>query len=65
MKSIRHIFSVLVIILIAVLAAGTIVERLHGSEFALTHVYATWWFVGLWELPKFIAQYVSISIGSV
>ena len=50
MKQLRHIVSVLVIILIAVLAAGTVVERLHGSEYALTHVYATWWFVGLWTL---------------
>ena len=50
MKQLRHILSVLVIILIAVLAAGTIVERLHGSEFALEHVYGTWWFVGLWAL---------------
>ncbi len=48
MKYIRHITSVLVIILIAVLAAGTVVEKLHGSEFALAHVYSTWWFVGLW-----------------
>ena len=42
MKSIRNIVSVLVIVLIAVLAAGTVVERLHGSEFALAHVYDTW-----------------------
>ena len=48
MKKIRHIVSILVIILIAVLAAGTVVEKLHGSEFALSHVYGTWWFVGLW-----------------
>ena len=50
MKYIRHITSVLVIILIAVLAAGTIVEKLHGSEFALGHVYSAWWFVGLWAV---------------
>ena len=50
MKLLRHITSVLVIILIAVLASGTIVERLHGSEFALAHVYGTWWFVALWVL---------------
>ena len=50
MKYVRHITSVLVIILIAVLAAGTVVEKLHGSEFALAHVYSTWWFVGLWAL---------------
>ena len=50
MKYIRHITSVLIIILIAVLAAGTIVEKLHGSDFALAHVYSAWWFVGLWAL---------------
>lgn len=50
MKYVRHITSVLLIILIAVLAAGTIVEKLHGSEFALAHVYSAWWFVGLWAL---------------
>ena len=50
MKYIRHITSVLVIILIAVLAAGTIVEKLHGSDFALAHVYSAWWFVGLWTV---------------
>lgn len=50
MKTIRHIVSVLVIVLIAVLAAGTVVERLHGTDFALEHVYGTWWFVGLWAI---------------
>ena len=50
MKQIRHIVSVLVIVLITVLAAGTVVEKLHGSDFALEHVYGTWWFVGLWAL---------------
>ena len=60
MKSIRHIFSVLVIILIAALAAGTVVERLHGSEFALTHVYATWWFVGLWALVAGLMVYMAV-----
>ena len=60
MKSIRHIVSVLVIILIAVLAAGTVVEKLHGSEFALTHVYGTWWFVGLWALVAGLMVYMSV-----
>ena len=48
MKHFRHIVSVLVILLITVLAVGTIVERLHGSDFARSHVYGTWWFVVLW-----------------
>jgi len=60
MKSIRHIVSVLVIVLIAVLAAGTIVEKLHGSEFALTHVYGTWWFVGLWALVAGFIVYMAV-----
>ena len=60
MKSIRHIVSVLVIILIAVLAAGTIVEKLHGSEFALSHVYGTWWFVGLWALLAGLMVYMTV-----
>ena len=50
MKQLRHLVSVLVILLIAVLAAGTIVEKLHGSDFARIHVYSAWWFVALWAL---------------
>ena len=50
MKQIRHILSVLVIVLIVVLATGTVVERLHGSEFSIAYMYGTWWFVGLWAL---------------
>ena len=55
MKHIRHITSVLVIILIAVLAAGTIVERLHGSDFARSHIYSAWWFVALWAVFGIVA----------
>ena len=50
MKKIRHFVSVLMIVLVAVLAAGTVVERLHGSDYALSHVYGAWWFVALWGL---------------
>ena len=60
MKYLRHITTVLVIILIAVLAAGTIVEKLHGSEFALAHVYSAWWFVGLWALLAGIIVYMAL-----
>ena len=60
MKYVRHITSVLIIILIAVLAAGTIVEKLHGSEFALAHVYGTWWFVGLWTLLAGLIIYMAV-----
>ena len=60
MKYIRHFTSVLVFILISVLAAGTIVERQHGSEFAIAHVYSTWWFVGLWALLAGLLVYMSV-----
>jgi len=60
MKSIRHIVSVLIIVLIAVLAAGTVVEKLHGSDFALAHVYGTWWFVGLWALVAGLMVYMAV-----
>jgi len=60
MKYVRHIISVLIIILIAVLAAGTIVEKLHGSEFALSHVYGTWWFVCLWALVSGLMVYMAV-----
>ena len=43
------------ILLIAVLAAGTIVEKLHGTDFASSHVYGTWWFVALWAVFLVVA----------
>ncbi len=60
MKYVRHITSVLVIILIAVLAVGTVVEKLHGSDFALAHVYSAWWFVGLWALMAGLLVYMAV-----
>ena len=60
MKQLRHIISVLIILLITVMAAGTVVEKLHGSEFALDHVYATWWFVGLWALVAALMVFMAV-----
>ena len=60
MKYVRHITSVLVIVLITVLAAGTIVEKLHGSEYALAHVYSAWWFVGLWALLAGLLVFMAV-----
>jgi len=50
MKYIRHLLSVLFVALIAAMAAGTVVEKFHGSEHVLNHVYGSWWFVALWAL---------------
>ena len=60
MKYNRHITSVLIIVLIAVLAAGTIVEKLHGSDFARIHVYSAWWFVALWALVALLIVYMAV-----
>ena len=48
MKLPRHFISILMILLIVALSAGTVVEKLHGNDYALTHVYSTWWFIALW-----------------
>lgn len=60
MKKIRHIVSVLMIVLVAVLAAGTVVEKLHGSDVALARVYGTWWFVGLWALVAAMMVWMAV-----
>ena len=43
------------IVLVTVLAAGTIVEKLHDADFANSHVYGTWWFVVLWAAFLIVA----------
>ena len=56
MKSFRHITAVLIV----VLAAGTIVEKLHGSDFARIHVYSAWWFVALWAMVAVLLVYLAV-----
>ena len=50
MKHLRHPLSLLILALIASMAAGTVVEMRHGNDYALGHVYGSWWFVALWAL---------------
>ena len=50
MKIVRHLISALMVALIGSMAAGTVMERFHGSEYALNHIYSSWWFVLLWAL---------------
>ena len=50
MKRLRHLLSSLLIALIVAMAAGSVVEKFHGNEYALNHVYGSWWFVALWAL---------------
>ncbi len=55
MKNLRHFTSILMILIIVALAAGTVIEKLHGSEYALIHVYSAWWFIALWTMFAVIA----------
>ena len=55
MKNLRHFTPILMILIIVALAAGTVVEKLHGSEYALSHVYSAWWFIVLWALFAVVA----------
>lgn len=48
------------IVLVAVMAAGTVVERLHGSDVAMAQVYGTWWFVGLWALMAIFMVWMAV-----
>ena len=55
MKNLRHLISLLMVLLIIALAVGTIVEKLHGSDYALSHIYSTPWFIALWTIFVAIA----------
>lgn len=37
-------------IIIVVLAAATIVEKAHGTDYAISNIYTAWWMVLLWAL---------------
>ena len=41
---------ILVFLLVVAIAAATFVENLHGTDYALHHMYGAWWFIGLWAL---------------
>jgi len=40
----------LIIVVVAVLATATIVERIYGTQVAASTIYGAWWFVALWAL---------------
>ena len=41
---------ILYIVVVAVMAAATIIENSQGTEFVAENVYAAWWFSALWAL---------------
>ena len=46
----KKLLFALYIILLAVMAGATIVEKAKGTEYAGSHIYGSWWFVLLWAL---------------
>lgn len=41
---------ILYFVVVAVMAAATIVEKYQGTEFVSDHIYGAWWFSALWAL---------------
>ena len=37
-------------VIVTVLAAATILEKLCGSPFAVENIHHSWWFIALWAL---------------
>lgn len=48
--TLKNIAFGLLIIILVVLAFATILEKWYDRDFALDHIYYTWWFVALWGL---------------
>ena len=46
----KKILSALYIVVIAVMAIATIVEKEKGITFVAHHIYGSWWFTALWAL---------------
>ena len=51
----KKILMVIYIVVVAVMAAATIVEKYQGSEFVSAHVYGAWWFSLLWAVLTAVA----------
>lgn len=61
MKHLRCIIPVFVLLLIAVLAMGTITEMQHGADYAKSHIYGAWWFVALWAAFFIVSTILTFS----
>ena len=61
MKNFRYFTPILMALIIVALASGTVIEKLHGSDYALSHVYSAWWFVALWTMFGTVAAVYTFS----
>jgi cytochrome c biogenesis protein ResB len=50
----------LYVVVVAVMAAATIVEKYQGTGYVSEHIYGAWWFSALWALLVAVAVFYFI-----
>lgn len=53
----KRIVIVFYIVVVAVLAAATIVEKYQGTDYVGEHIFGAWWFSALWALFTAVAAF--------
>ena len=48
------------IVVVAVLAAATIVEKYQGTDYVGEHIFGAWWFSALWAVLTAVATFYFI-----
>ena len=56
----KRIVIVFYIVVVAVLAAATIVEKYLGTEYVSEHIFGAWWFSALWAVLTAVATFYFI-----
>jgi len=50
MQILKKIITASYVLVLLTMAAATIVERYHGTDFAHSRIYGAWWFSALWAI---------------
>ena len=56
----KRIVIVFYIVVVAVLAAATIVEKYQGTDYVGEHIFGAWWFSALWAVLTAVATFYFI-----
>lgn len=56
----KRIVIVFYIVVVAVLAATTIVEKYQGTEYVSEHIFGAWWFSAMWAVLTAVATFYFI-----
>jgi ABC-type transport system involved in cytochrome c biogenesis permease subunit len=56
----KRIVIVFYIVVVAVLAAATIVEKYLGTEYVSEHIFGAWWFSAIWAVLTAVATFYFI-----